>query len=300
MKKTLLAIAVVAAGFSVSAQVDTLTSHFIGNPTVYVPDQVNPQDSGYVSGTNAYGDLAKMQLFDATYGVTSGGTITAVLLGLPIKVDNGGSFQVAIWGDNAGQPANPLTPLATVNVTLASVDTAVTSFNVATGSVFYNFVATFSTAVTIPAGNKFWAGIVLPTGTNELALYSSNLTTNPFADAITHTGEFWVDGSFQTFGDVDNWGADIALAIFPVVDLVASVEENVIEASVYPNPANDVLNIKVGNEEIATVSIVSMDGKVVATSTNGTVNIADITAGMYMYQVTTVAGKLANGNFTKK
>lgn len=299
MKKTLLAIgALVISASSMAQVIDTLTSHFNGNPTMYVPDQVAPLDSGIISGNNAYGDLAKMQLFDGNYGV-AGGTITSVLLGVGAKVDNGGSFVVAIWGDNAGQPDTPMTPLATVNVTLASVDTSLAAFNIVDGTRFYNVAANLSSPLTIPANHKFWAGVVLPTGTNAMALYTTNLQTNPFADADTHTGEFWDNGSFHTFGDPNNWNADLALAIYPVVNLTAGINENVVDAVVYPNPANDVLNIK-AKEDVASINVMTMDGKLVASANGTTVNVEGLSAGMYMYEAITVTGKVARGNFSKK
>lgn len=299
MKKTLLAFgALVISASSMAQVIDTLTSHFNGNPTMYVPDAVAPLDSGIISGNNAYGDLAKMQLFDPAYGV-AGGTITSVLLAVGDKVDMGGSFQVAIWGDNAGQPANPLSPLALQSVTLASVDTSLAGFSIVDGTRFYNVAVNLSSAVTIPGDHKFWAGIVLPTGGNSMALYTTNMQTNPFADAVTHTGEFWDNGSFHTFGDANNWNADLALAIYPVVSLTASVNENVVEAVVYPNPANDVLNIK-AKEDVTTINVMTMDGKLVASANGTTVNVDGLSAGMYMYEAVTVTGKVARGNFSKK
>lgn len=298
MKKSLLAISALFVSALTMAQVDTLTSHFVGNPTLYVPDQVNPQDSGYISGNNAYGDLAKFQLFDATYGVAGGGSVTGVLLGIGVKADAGGSFQVGIWSDNAGQPGNVASPLAVANVTLASVDTSLAAYSVANGTAFYNVAVNFASAATIPANLKFWAGVILPTGTNELALFSSNLQTNPFTAADTHTGEFWSDGSFHTFGDPLNWGADVALAIYPVVNFTASLNENVIDAVVYPNPANNVLNIQ-AKEELTSITVSTMDGKVVATSTTSSVNVAELSSGIYLYEAVTVSGKVARGNFAK-
>jgi hypothetical protein len=79
----------------------------------------------------------------------------------------------------------------------------------------------------------------------------------------------------------------------------AGINENVINANVYPNPANDVLNIAI-NEEIESVSIVTLDGKVVATSTSSTVNVADLTSGMYVYEITTANGNVARDTFVKK
>ena len=77
------------------------------------------------------------------------------------------------------------------------------------------------------------------------------------------------------------------------------VEENeVITASVYPNPATDVLNIKM-NEEVASVVITALDGKTVATENSTSVNISALNTGMYLYTITGVSGKVAKGNFVK-
>lgn len=293
MKRSLLAISALLIGASSFAQVDTLTSHFTGTPALY------SATSGYVAGNNNFGDLAKMQLFDAAYGVTSGGSITGVLLAVPVKVNNGGSFVVAIWGDNAGTPSNIMSPLGTAVVTLASVDTTVAGYGVANGTVVYNVAANFSSAVAIPAGNKFWAGVVLPTTAGDtISLLTT--TDGDFAAASTHTGEIQSTGTFFSFNDGTNatWGLDVALSIYPVVNLVAGINENVIEAAVYPNPATDVLNIK-AKEGIAAVRVLTMDGKVVATSATTSVSVSGLTAGIYMYEAVTVSGKVARGNFAK-
>ncbi|MFM7758199.1 MAG: T9SS type A sorting domain-containing protein, partial [Crocinitomicaceae bacterium] len=80
-----------------------------------------------------------------------------------------------------------------------------------------------------------------------------------------------------------------------------STSADVIELSsnlnVYPNPANDVLNIST-NGEISSVVISTLDGKVMTTSTESSVDVSNLTAGMYIYQVT-VNGKVSTGNFVK-
>lgn len=69
------------------------------------------------------------------------------------------------------------------------------------------------------------------------------------------------------------------------------------DLKVYPNPANDVLNIST-NGEISTVVISTLDGKVLKTSSESSVDVSDLTSGMYIYQVT-VNGKVSTGNFVK-
>jgi len=295
MKKLLLSVLALSTAVAVNAQVDTLSAH--SDPaTLYTGliDAVAPIDSGFVAGTNMYGDLSKMQLFDATHEVTNGGTITGIAVLALAKVDNGGSMQFAIWSDNAGTP-NAM-PIAMKTVTLASMDTTIAATQFLADGNFFNNVITFDTPVTIPAGNKFWAGFILPTASGNL--FATALSD--FSDALTHTGEFWSDASFHTFAETGNWELDASITLFPIVDFVASIEENKLATSAYPNPATDVLNIEMNGETIESVNITTLEGKIVATSTVGTINISDLNAGMYIYNLTTVSGKISTGNFVKK
>ena len=66
---------------------------------------------------------------------------------------------------------------------------------------------------------------------------------------------------------------------------------------VYPNPANDILNIY-ANGEISNVVISTLDGKVLKTTNETIIDISNLTAGMYIYQVT-LNGKVSTGNFFK-
>lgn len=82
---------------------------------------------------------------------------------------------------------------------------------------------------------------------------------------------------------------------------VNEVEANDIKA--YPNPATDVLNIEL-NENIASVSLVGMDGRVVysseVSSTTATIDVASLQSGVYYYVVVTETGKTARNSFVKK
>jgi hypothetical protein len=69
------------------------------------------------------------------------------------------------------------------------------------------------------------------------------------------------------------------------------------EVNVYPNPANDILNISASGE-VSRVIISTLDGKVMKTSTESSVDVSDLTSGMYIYQVT-VNGEVSTGNFVK-
>lgn len=86
-------------------------------------------------------------------------------------------------------------------------------------------------------------------------------------------------------------------------DFVSVEEENNTVLSVYPNPTSDVLNITLG-ETAASVAVLTLDGKTVSTtsvsSTNVTLNVAELAAGMYIYEVTTLEGEKVRNTFVKK
>lgn len=299
MKKILLSLGVVMASFAFNAQ-NTISGFFTGNLALYGLDDVMPIDSGYVAGNNYYGDKAKIQKFDATHGIPGGGTITGVKLGIPVKVDGGGSYTVQVWDDNAGVPG---TVLGSKTMTIASIDTAFAAFAVcdAPSTGVYNVQVNFNTPITIPANKTFYVGVVLPTGNNLIALLHN--AQNSFADALTHTWEQWSDDSFNSFGDPQNWNLKIALAIFPLVNFTAGInEEEAASLTVYPNPANDVLNVAI-NGTIETVSVISMDGKVVISenvnASNTAVNVAGLNAGVYVYEVKTATGSTVRNTFVK-
>ena len=77
------------------------------------------------------------------------------------------------------------------------------------------------------------------------------------------------------------------------------LEETTLNTRVYPNPATDVLNIKM-DEEIESVVITSVDGKVVSKGNSSTLSVSDLNSGVYVYEVTSVTGKVSKGNFIKQ
>ena len=80
---------------------------------------------------------------------------------------------------------------------------------------------------------------------------------------------------------------------------LSGIEENKdFNAFVFPNPATDVLNIKM-NEDIASVLITALDGKFISNENASLINISELNSGMYLYTITTVSGKVAKGNFVK-
>ncbi|MBI3500499.1 MAG: T9SS type A sorting domain-containing protein [Bacteroidetes bacterium] len=67
---------------------DTLTVH-LNISTGVTPTIYKSGGGGYVSGQNNYSDIAKVQKFDSTMGVTSGGTINSILFWFGAKIGGG-------------------------------------------------------------------------------------------------------------------------------------------------------------------------------------------------------------------
>ncbi|MES2800521.1 MAG: T9SS type A sorting domain-containing protein [Bacteroidota bacterium] len=126
-------------------------------------------------------------------------------------------------------------------------------------------------------------------------------TVNSFA-AMDFTGStmiIWLANGYVDADPATNSGSwTINSMSFAGVTQVVGINEASISSSVYPNPANDVLNIKM-DQEVASVEVLSLDGKVVATSTTASVNVTDLNSGMYIYRVMTASGAIATGTFAK-
>lgn len=295
MKKILLSLVAVSAAFSMNAQVDTLTEWFTGTPVLY-----NSDNDGFVCGTNGYDDLAKYQRFDAAHGISGDGQLTEVLIWIGHKADAGGSFNVNVV-DFAGGALGTI--LGSTTVTLASVDTTTAGFMVAEGTSGYNLAVTFSPAISVTSASDIVIGIVNPltqAAGDSIGIVSN--TTGDFTDASTHTWEVWSD---LTLTDISTaWGGlDIGMAFYPVIDFTLGLTENSIEVNAYPNPTSTVLNIQTSSAA-TTVSILSMDGKVVSTTdmngTTASVNVANLNAGVYFYEVAAADGSVVRNTFVKK
>ncbi len=299
----------------VGAMAQTITSHFEG--AVSDPSPLNWDigvytwngGAGYVSGSNAYDDQAILQKFDAAYGISGPGTIDALKIFIAAKEDAGAgtTVTVGIWEDNAGVPG---ALLGSQVIAISALDTAQAAtlpiLNGTTVTGIYNLDVVFSTAIDIPANLSFYAGITVPEGAQTAAgdtvvVLTTAMPGYVFAGSDTHAGSLDATDAFYAYGESS---VDVANAIFPTITLDAgSLTENSIEASVYPNPANELLNVKTTGVA-SNVSIISLDGKVISTQVmNGTsavVNVADLQAGAYFCQVTAEDGSVVTNTFMKK
>jgi hypothetical protein len=279
MKKLLLSVAVISASFLSNAQI-IVNGDFEATATPLIPG-VATQTSGWGQGlytmetTGAYAGTQSLKV------ATINNAAVAAQLQSPSDTLTGFAQQT-----KNGVISNP----ENLSISFAYKYTRVASD---TGLLLINLYDTllaggdddvilFQAYAEFTATTSAWGMMSLPFAANPEAtgtvnqLYIVAVSSN---NAVASPGTtLWLDNI--TTGYV-------------------GVEENeVITATVYPNPATDVLNIKM-NEEVASVVITALDGKTVATETSASVNISGLNTGMYLYTITSVSGKVAKGNFVK-
>lgn len=204
------------------------------------------------------------------------------------------------WGDNIitgviqqrinGPVSNPQDLVVSMDVkfTKMGTDTAYIQVSVmdtmAAGSS--DDVVLYASGAEISASISNWTTGTFPmtstggTGTpNRIVIFAVSSTTG-YYDSNTPTAgtTLWLDNVRMGYlGLSDNKLANVM---------------------VYPNPATSVLNID-SKEAVSAVRIMTTDGKVVAQGTSASINVEALNAGMYIYHVTTVSGKIETGNFVK-
>jgi len=93
-------------------------------------------------------------------------------------------------------------------------------------------------------------------------------------------------------------GSTLWLDNFTMTTSGAGIDDLTNAVNVYPNPATDVLNFQV-NEEVNSIELFGMDGKLAMTSTQNAMNISALPNGIYYYTVKTISGKSLTGKVSK-
>jgi len=251
---------------------DTMHYPLPGTLTIY-----GEQNGGYVSGNNSYGDLAKADYFT---GATNGWKISDVYIYFGIATGSSSQVPVKIWNDN-GTGNSPSTVLGTVNVALSSI---VSDVQAQAPTLVH-----FNTPVTIDG--SFFVGVVLPTVAGDTVA----IVTNTDGDTNPGTAwEQWSDNVWYEYSNLNSWGLNVQHAIWPIVCNPTNIETSAANShvSIFPNPANDKLNMYFGNYNgEVQIDIYDLLGKQVyshvmnvnALSSN-TVDISKLKAGMYIIQ----------------
>lgn len=256
---------------------------------------------GFVAGNNGYGDLEKAQAFTVTTPYMVEGCIFW-FGALRYPSANATSKVVAHLYDmtgtatlSTGSGAGPGAVITATNtdILLSSIDTTIAG---AAGFVFVTFTAPYF------ASGNYAAGIDLTTiaATDSVGLVC---TDSGNVVALDKSFDNWSGGGgWHSFLEPNNWGLDVDMAIFPIVDMSTTAAEEFFVNGIKlyqnsPNPFNSssVITYELeNNAKNVTLFIHSQDGKQVqkialgnSASGQHTVNLSasDFASGTYYFML---------------
>lgn len=294
MKKLVLSLTALCAAVSLNAQIVNggLETWAAGEPSNWTYDYGGT--TGVQPGTNNF--LTGFSEAATTTQITGTPSGSAALLetvdATNAQVIGFGFPQIPglLLGEWTYSGANPTSMTCDFDARPLTGDTAVILFTV------YNAAG---------AEMGYAGGLIVPAN-------ATSAWTN-FAFPFDYTGgaagpaakvEIYCTSSYTSGAGVAETGSTLKVDNFVLNVSTAGIEEQIaLELNVFPNPASDVLNINT-NVEAISVSVISMDGKVVATQemngTSAVVNVSDLNSGAYFYEVKTVDGLVSRNTFMKK
>lgn len=278
---------------SVQIVTDTLVADadWTQPPTLY-----SASGGGFVVGNNGYGDLQKVQIFRPGQPCVVEGAI--YWFGAK-QVGANGNVVMRVYNldgsgtSTLGPTTCPGSFSVSDNVSIANCDTAAM------------YVHTFSTPQFV-AGD-FGVGFSLANlgAGDTIGLVSTEDPNSNTEDSW----EEWSDNTWHTMLEPNNWNLNIALAIFPLVDMTVGVATPYINgvkmgfAGANPTADNTVLSYGLTkNAASVVISIVDAQGRIISTEKVGSkvagdytfaINSANFAAGTYYVQLQADNSRLA-------
>ncbi|MFN5372174.1 MAG: M43 family zinc metalloprotease [Bacteroidia bacterium] len=236
-------------GVPTAADCDTLNNITGGDGLVYyLMNEVLPDESGYLTGTNSLGHTA----FADSFYTNETKIINGIRFDFAKASSLGFSTQItaAIWNSN-GLPG-PGNMLAQTTFSLNSVIANVENFT--NTDVFFTEPPTVNGA--------YYAGFILTTlGGDTLAIHS-----NQFDEINTNTAWYMTStGEWTAFSDTTLYGQALSLAIRPVQCIplgTVQLEHTSSNLLVYPNPVSQSELTINHNLKKGVWQVISMAGKV--------------------------------------
>lgn len=146
-----------------------------------------------------------------------------------------------------------------------------------------------SGAVPLDQTKNLWISLTAP----HAAGYVMSLYTNDDASDYVYCGDpngCWAKSS-QGWSTMADMGYEVTWAIKTTTGDQPNAGINTIngvEINLYPNPTTGIVNIDA--EGIESVEVMDMSGRVIMTSNENSVNISDLSNGVYMFRINTNAG----------
>lgn len=256
---------------------DTLNYPLLTGPYLYLV----PTGSGFLTGTNSFGDQAK-----AVYISNSGAAthITGVMMefGAATGSSLSSTIQVNVW-DNTGMGGSPGNIIGTQNLLITDIIT--------NGNLGIPSTAVFSNP--IPITGPYYVGFMIPTTPGDtIAVLSDSIGTTVPGLTWEMFGNNWYEMSDGT----SSFGYDLNLAIYPLVtNSPPTASFSVVNGYVC---VGDTVNI-MGNAANAQVYNWTFTGGTPATSTTINPEVSYLSAGTYDVTLTAVGSCLASSTLTQ-
>lgn len=174
------------------------------------------------------------------------------------------------------------------------------------GDTLYITVITATDNYSLPGVSGAVSLVVLPTAIPVGApLPSATLGLNATMNLSSTSGPVCVFAgigsiSLTADGNPDDSDMDNNADCFNSVPASAGIDANqTLNVVAYPNPATNNLQIAVEGDEVATISIITLDGKVLSTNQGSVVQIQSLMNGLYFYEAIMASGAVIRNSFVK-
>ncbi len=221
---------------------------------LYYADVKTPHDSGYVSGTNVYGDLEKAQHF-VNYTTTT-------LTGCAVKLHRAFSSTSTLIGTQVKLYSYSGTTPSTVVIAASNL--------VPQNTINNNGLTVFSFSTPIVVSADYVMSVLLPNHAGDTTAIFSTLTSCNSGQSLS-----WERASDNSWGTIHtNWNfsttQNIDLAIFPLKQIIITTDileiKKDIPYSLMPNPAHEWFSIikNANSEKPVNARITNITGEVVS------------------------------------
>lgn len=250
-------------------------------------------DSGYVVGTNGYGDKEKAQRYDlSSYQLLEGSVTGAYIWAGGKRVSaTPGNVVLKVYSVTANAPGSVIS--TSDPVSMDNVDTSGSNFT------YFNFAS----PATIPSSGSFFVSMVMSQVDGDtISLVSSQ---DGCFENSGYAWEKWNDNSWHSF--LSAWPLDFDIAIFPIVNHqfgsgINDVNSGIAGVNIFPNPASDnlTLNFILSKTTSVNCKIFNAAGKEVMNTGNENFNkgihnkvidLSSLNNGVYMLSMETLTGK---------
>jgi hypothetical protein len=253
---------------------------------LYRPSDVSSGGTGWISGTNSFGDKAKADKYTAATNLQIKGLW--IYFGYLYSPGNGSStVNYKVWSNNGTNGAPNTTLGSQTTTTLNIYNNLIQSPAQPTYVQFPNMISHNGT---------FYAGVEFdPTNGDTIAVVTNtqNLSANT-------AWELWTNNVWYPYSDATSWNTQLSHLMLPVLCSPVTTSDityplNQFDVELFPNPANDKLFIGISNgvinNESIELKVFNMIGetviskKILANSSTISLELNALNNGLYILEV---------------